>query len=177
MKYIIAVLSIYIASSTLIHANTQYKIKSTDNLSRIIKKHYPSNDLSQAQLFVGILAENPDAFRRGNINALLRGEVLNLPDITEMKLMSKVDASKLLSRHDAHFKSRKKSVLKPPFENYTARSNELLEVDKQDLEKKKQLMINLDKEGDQLRLRLDKLAADKEAIDAELERLNGALKR
>ena len=43
----------------LLFAETNYKVKSTDNLSRIIQKFYKNSKLTRQQIFIGILAENP----------------------------------------------------------------------------------------------------------------------
>ncbi|MCF6190041.1 MAG: hypothetical protein L3J51_06170 [Cocleimonas sp.] len=87
-----------------VSAETRYRVKSSDNLNGIVERFYDSSDLSKGQLMVGVLAKNPKAFRGGNINFLLRGKRLTLPDESEIAQISPEIASQLLSQHARFFR-------------------------------------------------------------------------
>ncbi len=55
-------------------------VSSTDTLWSIASKVRPSNSVSIHQTLVAIYRANPDAFANGNINNLLKGKVLDIPD-------------------------------------------------------------------------------------------------
>lgn len=101
--YLLLVLLI-VTSAQTVSAETRYRVKSSDNLNKIVELFYNNSDLSKGQLMVGILAKNPRAFKGGNINFLLRGKRLILPDESEIEQISPEIASKLLSQHARLFR-------------------------------------------------------------------------
>ena len=163
-------------------AKTTYKVKGTDNLSRISQKFYKNSGLTKQQIFIGILAENPSAFSFGNINYLKGGQSLILPSVDNLLAMEAVDAEKLVARHNHNAKKRKKIKMSPPFKNYSPSinnaSNETKEIavisEKQ--QKVSKQLKELDSETELLRIRLEQLAADKKAMDAEIQQLDSLLK-
>jgi len=106
------------------YAATEYTVKSTDNLSGIVDKFYKDSKLSRYQIYVGLLAENPHAFRLGNINYLRSKQTLSIPDGDALLAMEKEDADNLVAEHNRYAKKRKKVQLDPPFENYTPKNSE-----------------------------------------------------
>jgi len=55
-------------------------VSSTDTLWGIANQTRPNSQVTIHQTLVAIYRANPDAFAKGNINNLLRGKVLNIPD-------------------------------------------------------------------------------------------------
>jgi len=175
-------ISIFVSTSILMpisYADTEYKVKSTDSLSRIVDKFYKDSKLSRHQIYIGLLAENPNAFRFGNINYLKGKQFLNIPDLDDLLAMEKEDASNLVAEHNNYAKKGKKIQIDPPFEGYSpksssAESNEISVL----AEKQQEISQELEKlnsETEELRIRLEQLAADKEAMDAELRQLDTLL--
>jgi len=93
-----------VISAQAVSAETRYRVKSSDNLKAIVERFYENSDLTEGQLMVGVLAKNPRAFRGGNINFLLRGKRLTLPDESEIEQISPEIASKLRSQHARLFR-------------------------------------------------------------------------
>lgn len=161
-------------------AETVYKVKSNDSMGKIVKQFYKDSPLNNQQKYIAILAENPDAFRFGNINYLKKGASLVLPEASKLLAMEAADAVKLVARHNAATQKGKKAILPPPFENYTPASKaKTMDVNKlaQKQEAASEELKRLDEESEQLRIRLEQLEADKEAMDAELKQLNTLIKK
>lgn len=55
-------------------------VASGDTLWSIARDHLPAGDITMNQMMIAIVELNPQAFRNGNINWLLRGAELDLPD-------------------------------------------------------------------------------------------------
>lgn len=75
--------SAYVASensTTQFSGNSYGAVNSNDTLWSIASKVRPSDSVSIHQTLVAIYRANPDAFANGNINNLLKGKVLNIPD-------------------------------------------------------------------------------------------------
>ena len=66
--------------TTLVSADNEYTVRSNDNLNRIIAKFYTGSQTPRAQIQQLILAKNPAAFKGGDINFLIKGKRLILPD-------------------------------------------------------------------------------------------------
>lgn len=152
-----------------VFANTSYKVKASDNLSRIVKQHYPKSTLSRSQILVGILASNPAAFKGGNINYLMTGKHLSLPDEANLKTISKANANKLLAKHTRYFKKGKTGNLKPPL------SAGIVNNDAQN--EKAQKVKQLEAESEALRTRIKELVAAKADKDVKLDELDSALEK
>lgn len=170
-----------LAFSSVSYANTEYKVKSTDSLSGIVNKFYKDSKLSRHQIFIGLLAENPKAFRHGNINYLKNKQLLSIPSSGSLLVMEKEDANNLVKEHNNHAKKRKKTQLKPPFKGYepkgiSTENNQISDMQKQQMSTKQEL-DKLTSETEDLRMRLEKLNADKEAMDAELRQLDELIKK
>lgn len=163
------------------YAKDTYRVKSTDSLSRIAAKFYKGSELSRHQLFIGILAENPDAFRLGNINNLKKGATLNLPDSSSILAMEPKDAARLVSEHNQSANKKSKTRLKPPFKDYIPKSSSNISSEIKLIAEKQQEASNklqqLDSESENLQFRLQQLEADKKAMDEELEILENLIKQ
>ncbi len=169
----------YLIMVSFANAGTIYKVKSTDSLSRIANKFYKGSKLSRHQIYIGILAENPQAFRLGNINYLKRGQTLNLPDGNELLAMEPKDATRLVSEHNNNANKGKKNKLAPPFKDYVPKSSVTNSNDINALAEKQQAASDklnmLNSESEQLRIRLEQLEADKKAMDEELQILENLI--
>ena len=178
----------YLVLISFVNAETVYKVKSTDSLSRIANKFYKGSKLSQHQIFIGILAENPNAFSLGNINLLKNGQQLSLPDSKNLLAMEPKDATRLVAEHNNNANKGRKTRLSPPFKDYipktngansgansAANSNDIKALaEKQQVASDK--LQKLGSESEQLRIRLQQLEADKKAMDDELLLLNNLIK-
>ena len=162
-----------------VFADTEYKVKSTDNLSRIVNKFYKDSKLKNDQVFIALLAENPNAFKFGNINYLRSGHLLTLPAKSDLLLMDEGDASSLVREHNAYAKEGKKIKLSAPFTDYSPENTSLKTGSENGLAQKQQSAIlqleNISTETEELRIRLEQLEADKRAMDAELKQLDSLL--
>lgn len=174
----VVILSLFLLASTA-NAKSTYKIKSTDSLNRIVSKFYKGSKLSRHQIFIGILAENPDAFNLGNINFLKRGKTLDLPDSKSLLAMEAKDATNLVAEHNNKAKKGKRVKLEPPFEDYSPKNKSANTRDINVIAEKQQAasqkLEKLDSESEALRIRLEQLEADKKAMDEELEVLNNLI--
>jgi FimV-like protein len=85
-------------------AETRYRVRSSDNVNTIVQRHYPNSGLSKGQLLVGILIKNPRAFKGGNVNFLLRGKRLRLPEENYFRQISSEKAGEVLSEHVRYFR-------------------------------------------------------------------------
>jgi pilus assembly protein FimV len=63
-----------------------------DTLWSIASAMRPDNSVSVQQMMFALLRSNPDAFINGNINGLKRGHVLNLPDSSELRSLTRDEA-------------------------------------------------------------------------------------
>ena len=71
--------------------------KSGDTLWEIAKKNLPNQSLSVEQFVYSIYITNPSAFQSGNINQLLKGVTLTMPDTDNSMKTSKLEAKKLIT--------------------------------------------------------------------------------
>jgi len=155
-------------------SETRYRIQASDNLNSIVERFYQDSDLSKSQLMVGILVENPRAFRGGNINFLLRGKRLTLPDESEIKQISKESASELLSKHARFFRRGiTGNLATPTFIEGVEEPGELLE--KQKIQNAK--IDQLKQETESLKRQLENLVSAKADRDNRLFELEKLLKQ
>ena len=70
----------------------QYEVRSNDTLWEIALRARPDSSVSVHQSMMALYRANPDAFINGNINRLRRGQVLRVPDASEMKSLNKSEA-------------------------------------------------------------------------------------
>jgi len=178
-----AVMTAVIMSLMLVQsvsAETRYRVKSSDNLNGIVDKFYNSPNLSRSQIMVGILAKNPRAFRGGNINFLLRGKRLTLPDDSEIQQISPDIASELLSDHARFFRIGLTGDFKAPtFEDLSKVQSAPKRVDNSGelLKTQTQKINQLQKESSELKKQLEELLNAKGERDNRLLELEKSLKQ
>ena len=165
-----------IAFAPLLHAETRYKVRSSDNLSRIIDRFYKDRTLTKAQIMVSILERNPRAFKQGNINFLLKGRKLILPDENEMEIVSQDDALLILA--DQALKAeeqqeRAKQAANNPLLGINTDNNDQLSK-KQEKQSKK--ISQLEQQSKNLRKQLELLVKEKGQRDKKLQELEQAMK-
>ncbi len=86
-----------------VNADTRYRVKASDSLKRIVAREYAGSALSQQQLMIAIFIRNPKAFRKGDINLLMRGRRLILPSEDKLEIVSHDDAVAILKRGTKSF--------------------------------------------------------------------------
>ena len=146
---------IAIMTTSLVIADNNYMVRPGDNLNRIIAKFYPASQIPRSQIQQGILAKNPDAFKSGNMNFLIQGKPLILPD--DIKLSS------FSSQND-----------KPQQGN--GNENGLNDINNASIEQSEKVS-QLEKESEELKVRLEKLVAEKTASDEKLREIEMALQK
>jgi len=157
-------------------ADTEYKVRSTDNLNRIINRYYKGSNLTRSQVLVGILSVNPDAFKGGNINFLINGKRLMLPDENNFPGVTVENANKILAEHDRYYRKGVTGNLQPPFAP-DLKSAENANTLKINPDEQKTRIEALEKESEALRSRLEKLVADKQDSDKKLRDIEAALQK
>ena len=176
--FITFTLAMIFSQSTL--ADNNYRVKPSDNLISIAEKQYDGSGLTRSQILVGIYASNPKSFKNGNINKLFRGQKLILPDADKIGKISHDEAELVLS-------ARKKGKKKKRFKKRVKSSKSKRKSKRKSKPRKKRRVISasqknnvnkikkLEKEGEILKARLEKLMADKEVSDNKLKELEGSL--
>ena len=70
----------------------EYEVRNNDTLWDIALRARPDGSVSVHQSMMALYRANPDAFINGNINRLRRGQVLRIPDASEMKSLNRSEA-------------------------------------------------------------------------------------
>jgi len=70
----------------------EYEVRSNDTLWEIALRARSDSSVSVHQSMMALYRANPEAFINGNINRLRRGQVLRVPDASEMKSLEKAEA-------------------------------------------------------------------------------------
>jgi pilus assembly protein FimV len=70
----------------------EYEVRSNDTLWEVALRARPDSSVSVHQSMMALYRANPEAFINGNINRLRRGQVLRVPDASEMKSLNKSEA-------------------------------------------------------------------------------------
>jgi len=81
------------------HTTTYGPIIANEGLWRIAEKLNSGESTSVAQMALAIFRLNPAAFSRDNMNGLLVGSVLNIPDVKEGFQVSRQEALMLVKQH------------------------------------------------------------------------------
>ena len=98
-------LSILSTNSTFADSDNTYGPVKTgqalwDIAKHVQKKNYAENQsISVEQLLYALFAQNPDAFKSANMNILVAGSKLTLPDAETIKKTPKDQARKYLAQH------------------------------------------------------------------------------
>lgn len=73
-------------------SGNEYEVRNNDTLWEIAQRARPNSNVSVHQSMMALYRANPNAFINGNINRLRRGQVLRIPDATEMSSLGKSEA-------------------------------------------------------------------------------------
>ncbi|MFC3116938.1 FimV/HubP family polar landmark protein [Cellvibrio fontiphilus] len=71
---------------------SEYEVRANDTLWEIAMRVRQDSGVSVHQSMMALYRANPDAFINGNINKLRRGQVLRVPDASEMRSVGKTEA-------------------------------------------------------------------------------------
>lgn len=82
-------------------APDSYRVRSGDTLWNVARNLRPSTDVSVEQMMLALLRANPGAFADDNINNLLSGQVLRVPDQGEINRLSQAEATREVVRQNA----------------------------------------------------------------------------
>ena len=83
-----------------------------DTLWEIATATRPDGGVSMNQMMIAILRANPDAFIRGNVNAIRRGAVLRIPDANEAgSIEAAAAAAEIMAQNEAWSASRVPTLL------------------------------------------------------------------
>ncbi len=154
-------------------AETVYRVKSFDTLSHVVKKFFPNSKYRRAQIMIAILTKNPSAFKGGNINRLLKGKRLVLPNESEISRVSITDAQLLISQHARFFREGITGNFPlPVLANTEDRDKTIIVVKKQTKK-----ITQLQEESDKLKKQLENLLKQKQKRDEELKQLETKIKQ
>lgn len=152
-------------------ANNSYVVKAGDSVEKVANKFYKSTKITKNQLILGILSENPTAFSRGNINTLILGNSLKLPDEKNLVVYPESQANRIVRQHLEYAKKGIKKQLKLPQVIVSKTPEELL----QDQKKQSEQLEKLQSESQQLQARLDQLIIINRKKDKQLEKIENTL--
>lgn len=82
------------------YAGETYEVGNSDTLWEIALQVRPGRDLSVHQTMLAIQRKNPEAFINGNINLLREGQVLRLPDRSEIQGLDQQRAVREVAEHN-----------------------------------------------------------------------------
>ena len=73
-------------------SGNEYEVRNNDTLWEVALRARPDSSVSVHQSMMALYRANPEAFINGNINRLRRGQVLRIPDASEMKSLNRSEA-------------------------------------------------------------------------------------
>ena len=149
-------------------------VKAIGTLTAIVNKNYLDVDVSNNQIMVAILAVNPDAFRGGNINYMIRNADLSLPAVESIKSISNRDATNLLKQHYRLFKQGKTGNLPPPAFISIIRSEQVDTLVKEKQQQSEKL-DSMEEERAKLRAMVKRLEDEKAKRDTDLRGLENKI--
>ena len=85
-------------------------VKSTDTAWSLAERLRPNSSVTVQQTMLALLNANPNAFARGNINALQQGAVLRIPDSSEINSLSANEALSEVKRQHALWEEYRQSA-------------------------------------------------------------------
>lgn len=86
-------------------------VASGDTLWAIARANLPAGDISMNQMMIAIVELNPNAFRDRNINQLLRGAELQLPDAEQVRALDEAAVAAEVAAQNRAFRRRMTSDL------------------------------------------------------------------
>ena len=87
-------------SQSFSSGDSNYTTSRGDTLWAIARQSRPDSSVSVQQMMLSLLNTNPSAFINSNINALKTGQVLRIPDNSEINQLSKREAIALVKEHN-----------------------------------------------------------------------------
>ncbi|MGB1310170.1 MAG: FimV/HubP family polar landmark protein [Leucothrix sp.] len=151
-------------------SHTPRTVKAIGTLSAIVNKNYIDADATTSQIMVAILAANPEAFRGGNINFMIRNADLRLPSVESVKSISNRDAVNLLDKHYRLFKRGRTGNLAPPAFISLNDSQQVETLVKEKAQQSEKL-TSLEAEREKLRTMVKRLEDEKAQRDDDLRSL------
>jgi len=76
------------------------RVKKNDTLWGIAKENRPSNEVTIRQTMLAIQRHNPQAFIRNNINLLKAGQILKIPNVSQIRALSAVEVQEEIARQN-----------------------------------------------------------------------------
>lgn len=171
------ILSLCLVSSfSAAHAesHTLRTVKALGTLTAIVNKNYVDADVSKNQIMVAILAVNPEAFRGGNINYMIRNADLSLPGVESIKSISNRDATNLLKEHYRLFRKGRTGNLPPPAFISIIRSEQVDTLVKEKQQQSEKL-DSMEEERSKLREMVKRLEDEKAKRDTDLQGLENKI--
>ncbi len=91
-------------------AADQYKVRRGDTLWNIAQQTRPAGDITAQQMMMALLAANPQAFQRNNINGLKADVTLQIPDAATVRQLSPAQASAAVNQQTEQWQNRNQPV-------------------------------------------------------------------
>lgn len=162
-----------------------YKIKSGDTLTEIARQ-FKYEGISLEQMLVAIQRSNPSVFINNNMNLIRSGDMVMIPEISEVQRIDQSDAKKVIAAHSADFNAYRNKLADqvaemPPEESTDTKkinsgkiTAKVVEPSTPDNESKDKLKLS--KAGIQERAELLTLEEENIAQQIELEVANDRIK-
>jgi len=160
-------------------AETKYRVRSADNINSIVNRFYPDRTKTKAQIMIGLLVENPRAFKGGNVNFLLRGKRMRILDEADLINISNQEAKERLSQQAFFFREgvTGEEYLAPIKKSGYKKSKKVVSAKTLQSQKQQQQKISkLEKERKELKKRLDDLFQEKILRDKRLAKLEESIR-
>ena len=90
--------------------SSYYRVGANDSLWNIANQIRTDDSVNLQQTMVAIQRANPRAFMSGNINRLMRGQVLRLPDREEIAAVSQGDARQSITRQNDQWQGKQQQL-------------------------------------------------------------------
>ena len=99
-------------------AADEYQVRRGDTLWNIAQQTRPAGDITAQQMMMALLAANPQAFQRNNINGLKADVTLQIPDAATVRQLSAAQASAAVNQQAVQWQNRNQptAVAAPPAE-------------------------------------------------------------
>lgn len=88
----------------------RYQVRRGDTLWQIAQQTRPAGDITAQQMMMALLAANPDAFQRNNINGLRSDVTLRIPDAATVRQLSPAQANAAVGEQTAQWQNRNQPV-------------------------------------------------------------------
>ncbi|MEX1201517.1 MAG: FimV/HubP family polar landmark protein [Methylophaga sp.] len=88
----------------------RYQVRKGDTLWQIAQQNRPAGDITTQQMMMALLAANPEAFQRNNINGLRSDVTLQIPDSASIRQLSPAEANAAVNEQLAQWQNRNQQV-------------------------------------------------------------------